>query len=132
MTTLEILFKSNTLIKAKYDFTVSQNRVLQKVFYEIQKNKINVAEIDLDDMKKLIKHKDYNTVEGIKEFLKNIKENEIMQFQSIILMLMYIDRIDVQTILEWLCIFSYAFKEPIATCLNNYESGAYEALEDLK
>ena len=60
------------------------------------------------------------------------KENEIMQFQSIILMLMYIDRIDVQTILEWLCRFSYAFKEPIATCLNNYESGAYEALEDFK
>lgn len=60
------------------------------------------------------------------------KENEIMQFQSIILMLMYIDRIDVQTILEWLCRFSYAFKEPIATCLNNYESGAYEALEELK
>ena len=60
------------------------------------------------------------------------KENEIMQFQSIILMLMYIDRVDVQTILEWLCRFSYAFKEPIATCLNNYEAGAYEALEDLK
>lgn len=60
------------------------------------------------------------------------KENEIMQFQSIILMLMYIDRIDVQTILEWLCRFSYAFKEPISTCLNNYEAGAYEALEDLK
>ena len=73
MNTLEILFKSNTLIKAKYDFTVSQNRVLQKVFYEIQKNKINVAEIPLDDMKKLIKHKDYNTVEGIKEFLNQIK-----------------------------------------------------------
>ena len=60
------------------------------------------------------------------------KENEIMQFQSIILMLMYIDRIDVQTILEWLERFSYAFKEPIATCLNNYEAGAEKALEDLK
>lgn len=60
------------------------------------------------------------------------KENEIMQFQSIILMLMYIDRVDVQTILEWLCRFSYAFKEPIATCLNNYEAGAYDALEELK
>ena len=69
MTTLEILFKSNTFIKAKYDFTVSQNRILQKVYYEIQKNKINVAEISLDDMKKLIKHKDYNTIEGIKEYL---------------------------------------------------------------
>lgn len=60
------------------------------------------------------------------------KDNEIMQFQSIILMLMYIDRIDVQTILEWLCRFSYAFKEPIATALNNYEAGAVEALEQLK
>jgi hypothetical protein len=60
------------------------------------------------------------------------KENEIMQFQSIILMLMYIDRIDVQTILEWLERFSYAFKEPISTCLNNYEAGAEKALEELK
>ena len=60
------------------------------------------------------------------------KENEIMQFQSIILMLMYIDRIDVQTILEWMSRFSYAFKEPISTCLNNYESGSEQALEDLK
>ncbi len=60
------------------------------------------------------------------------KENEIMQFQSIILMLMYIERVDVQTILEWLARFSYAFKEPISTCLNNYEAGAYEALEELK
>ncbi len=60
------------------------------------------------------------------------KENEIMQFQSIILMLMHIDRVDVQTILEWLARFSYAFREPIATCLNNYEAGAEQALEELK
>lgn len=60
------------------------------------------------------------------------KDNEIMQFQSIILMLMHIDRVDVQTILEWLCRFSYAFREPIATCLNNYEAGAERALEELK
>lgn len=60
------------------------------------------------------------------------KENEIMQFQSILLMLMYIERVDVQTILEWLARFSYAFKEPISTALNNYESGAIEALQELK
>ena len=60
------------------------------------------------------------------------KENEIMQFQSIILMLMYIERVDVQTILEWLERYSYAFKDAIATALNNYEAGATEALEDLK
>ena len=60
------------------------------------------------------------------------KEDEIMQFQSIILMLMYIERIDVQTLLEWLERYSYAYKEPIATALNNYEAGAIEALEELK
>jgi len=60
------------------------------------------------------------------------KDNEIMQFQSIILMLMYIERIDVQTILEWLERYSYAFKDAIATALNNYEAGASDALEDLK
>ena len=82
MNTLEILFKSNTLIKAKYDFTVSQNRVLQKAFYEIQKHKINVAEITLQELKSLIKFKDYSTVEGIKRFLENLKENEIMQIKD--------------------------------------------------
>ena len=74
-----------------------------------------------------------NLILTIKNSVRKMdKENEIMQFQSIILMLMHIDRVDVQTILEWLCRFSYAFREPIATCLNNYEAGAEEALEELK
>ena len=60
------------------------------------------------------------------------KEDEVMQFQSIILMLMYIDRVDVQTVLEWLERYSYAYKEPISTALNNYEAGAIEALQELK
>ena len=60
------------------------------------------------------------------------KEDEVMQFQSIILMLMYIERVDVQTLLEWLARYAYAYKEPISTALNNYEAGAVEALEDLK
>ena len=82
MNDLQVLFKSNALIKAKYDFTVSQNRVLQKAFYEIQKNKINVAEITLQELKGLIKFKDYSTVEGIKRFLENLKENEIMHIKD--------------------------------------------------
>ncbi len=74
-----------------------------------------------------------NLVLQVKNSVRKMdKDNEIMQFQSIILMLMHIDRVDVQTILEWLCRFSYAFREPIATCLNNYEAGAEEALEELK
>lgn len=59
-------------------------------------------------------------------------EDEVMQFQTIILMLMHIERVSVEYMLEWLERFSNIFKEPLAKCLNNYESGAYEALEELK
>ncbi len=76
-------------------------------------------------------------IPNITLFIKNKiraleKEDEVMQFQSIILMLMYIERVDVQTVLEWLERYAYAYKEPISTALNNYEAGAVEALEDLK
>ena len=59
-------------------------------------------------------------------------ENEVMQFQTIILMLMKIERISVEMILEWLERYANIFKEPISKCVNNYESGAWEALEELK
>ena len=59
-------------------------------------------------------------------------ENEVMQFQTIILMLMKIERISVEMILEWLERYANIFKEPISKCVNNYEAGAWEALEELK
>lgn len=49
-------------------------------------------------------------------------ENEVMQFQTIILMLMKIERVNVEIILEWLERYSNIFKEPITKCVNNYES----------
>ena len=59
-------------------------------------------------------------------------QTEVMQFQTIILMLMKIERISVEMILEWLERYSNIFKEPITRCVNNYEAGAWEALEELK
>ena len=59
-------------------------------------------------------------------------EDEVMQFQTIILMLMRIERVNVEIILEWLERYSNIFKEPISKCVNNYESGPWEALEQLK
>lgn len=59
-------------------------------------------------------------------------ENEVMQFQTIILMLMKIERVNVEMILEWLERYANIFKEPISRCVNNFESGAWEALEELK
>ena len=59
-------------------------------------------------------------------------EDEVMQFQTIILMLMRIERMNVEMILEWLERYSNIFKAPITKCLNNYEAGAWEALEEMK
>ena len=59
-------------------------------------------------------------------------EDEVMQFQTIILMLMRIERVSVEIILEWLERYANIFKEPISKCVNNYEAGAWEALEVLK
>ena len=59
-------------------------------------------------------------------------EDEVMQFNTIILMLMKIERVNVEIILEWLERYANIFKEPITKCVNNYESGAWEALEQLK
>ena len=59
-------------------------------------------------------------------------ENEVMQFQTIIVMLMKIERVNVEMILEWLERYSNIFREPISRCVNNYEAGAWEALEELK
>ena len=59
-------------------------------------------------------------------------ENEVMQFQTIILMLMKIERVNVEMILEWLERYANIFKETISKCVNNYESVPWEALEELK
>ena len=59
-------------------------------------------------------------------------EDEVMQFQTIILMLMRIERVNVEIMLEWLERYSNIFREPISKCVNNYEAGAWEALEELK
>jgi len=59
-------------------------------------------------------------------------EDEVMQFQTIILMLMRIERVNVEIILEWLERYANIFKDQISKCVNNYESGAWEALEAMK
>lgn len=59
-------------------------------------------------------------------------EDEVMQLQTIILMLMRIERVNVEIILEWLERYSNIFKAPITKCVNNYEAGAWESLEAMK
>lgn len=108
------------------------NRVYEKI-KKVQNSYLKAWQVLVAGLLALLAYVSPNIVLMVRNKIRQMeKENEIMQFQSIILMLMYIERIDVETILEWLERFSYAFKEPIATALNNYEAGALEALEELK
>lgn len=67
-----------------------------------------------------------------KKMVQMNMEDEVMQFHTIILMLMHIERISVEDILIWMEQFSNTFKSSISTCINNFEYGDYEALEQLK
>lgn len=59
-------------------------------------------------------------------------EDEIIQFQTIIVMLMNIERISVYEILENLEDYAIIFKRTISECRDNYTSGDIEALEHMK
>lgn len=66
---------------------------------------------------------------------KNIilkKEEEVMQFQSLMLMLMHSNGITIKQILEWLERFSYCFKQTLAQCRVSLYSGTAAALEQMK
>ena len=78
----------------------------------------------------------YELPMGMLIFQKYIRalemEDEVMQFQTIILMLMRIERVNVEMILEWLERYSNIFRDPISACVNNYEAGPWEAIEMMK
>lgn len=68
----------------------------------------------------------------LKKMRQMVMDDEVIQFQSIILMIMFIDRITVETVLEWMENFANVFKKSIEECINNLQSGEIEALEELK
>lgn len=67
-----------------------------------------------------------------KKVMQMNMEDEVMQFHTIILMLMHIERMSVEDILKWMEQFAVIFKDSISKCLNNFENGDEEALEQLK
>jgi len=68
----------------------------------------------------------------LKEHRQKLMDDEIALFQSIILMLMYLDRMTVDTILNWMEKYANIFYDSIQECLNNMQSGDIEALEKMK
>lgn len=64
--------------------------------------------------------------------LKMAMQNEVIQFQSIILMLMYMQRISTKEILEVMEEFALIFKNSISECLDQFSLGELTALKELK
>lgn len=60
------------------------------------------------------------------------REDEMIRYQSIVLMLMYIERISILEILERIEEFSYNFRKIIQNCINNFNTSDVLALQELK
>ncbi|HEX3028805.1 MAG TPA: hypothetical protein VHT34_05790 [Clostridia bacterium] len=67
-----------------------------------------------------------------KKVMQMNMEDEVKQFHTIILMLMHIERMSVEDILNWMETYAVVFKASIQKCINNFESGDIEALEQLQ
>lgn len=67
-----------------------------------------------------------------KKLMQSVKNDEVNQFEAIINMLKYSDHVTVKDILQEIERFSYAFRQPIRTCINEYNNGSIKALEKLK
>ena len=60
------------------------------------------------------------------------KEEEVNQFQTLILVLMNATGIRLDEILEWMDKFAYSFKASIEDCIISLESGEQQALETMQ
>lgn len=64
--------------------------------------------------------------------IKTGMEDEVVQYQTIVMMLMYTDNITIKIMLEWIERFSYCFKESINTCINELPHDEERALKKLR
>jgi hypothetical protein len=74
----------------------------------------------------------YLMVLYLKKSLQSKMASEVVSFLTIITMLSTIDRMTVQTILEWLELFAEVFRESITECLNNLNQNEDAALEKME
>lgn len=59
-------------------------------------------------------------------------EDEVLQFQTIVLILMHVDGMMIDTVLEWVERFSYCFKQSVSECIINLEYSSQRALTKMK
>lgn len=64
--------------------------------------------------------------------MKMNMEDEVVQFQTLILILMYEDGVTLNVILDWMERFSFCFKDSIRKCIVNLEQNQQDALIELR
>lgn len=78
----------------------------------------------------------YNMPKWILEFKRKVasmsKEDEVAQFQTIVLVLMHVDGIRLDIILDWMDRFAYCFKATVEDCILSLEDGEKNALETMR
>ena len=67
-----------------------------------------------------------------KKLAKDYMEDEVYQFQAILMMVMTMERISTYELLEMMEEFGIIFKKPLKQCLLDYDVGQKEALNQLK
>ena len=66
------------------------------------------------------------------QIVKMDMEDEVIQYQTIVLILMHVDGIMLDTVLEWMERFSFCFKQSIQECIINLEYSTTKALQKMK
>ena len=67
-----------------------------------------------------------------RQMMQMYMEEEVLQYHSILMMLMYMDRISTYELLEAKEGFAVIFRKQLKACLTEYESGQLRALQHLK
>ncbi len=131
---MEQYMRESDIYAGETDETITEDamRVMDKI-NSIKKAYLHWYEVLVSCIIGIIAYKGPNWLLMFQLKMRKLEmENEVMQFQTIILMLMKIERVNVEMILEWLERYANIFKDQISKCVNNYESGAWEALEEMK
>ena len=131
-------YRGNTKVTQKDLETIMKNGKINKDYVDSRDGEIEVAAERILQKIKTVNTEQMQWFEVLLAMVFGIIAYNapvwmlIFQFNTIILMLMKIERVNVEIILEWLERYANIFKEPISKCVNNYESGPWEALEQLK
>jgi len=77
MENIEVLFKNNKLIKTRHDLSLADNRIMQKIFIEVQKQKSNIVELSREDLGEILKSSHKIIKGSLEETFDALEKNSI-------------------------------------------------------